>query len=76
MRALIKHKGAMFDFFPCRSEVGGVQSGGMLHGAVFADGHHLRGKTVPPLLRRVPIAEALEALQLLQGMLYRHTCLI
>ena len=40
----------------------------MLHGAVFADGHHLRGKTVPPLLRRVPVAQALEALQLLQGM--------
>ena len=47
----------------------------MLHGAVFADGNHLRGKTVPPLLRRVPVAEALEALQLLQGMLYKHKVL-
>ena len=39
----------------------------MLHGAVFADGHNLRWQTIPPLLRRVPVTQAVEALQLVQG---------
>ena len=56
-----------YGIFFFRSEAGGVQSRRMLHGAVFADGHHLRGQTIPPVLRGVPFTAALEALQFVQG---------